>query len=106
MIDELKKYVIENNLCNKAIESFWVAFNNWKKDHPDSYAKTFANIPLDALDVFIHSIGLRSSEWPDCGYNHVTINVKAHCDNHALVDYVVWFSLSDDVDDDDFLEIM
>lgn len=105
MINELKAYIEQNNLHDKAIEYFWAAFNNWKHDHSEDFEKKFKDIPIDSINVFVHSIGLRSSEWPDCDYNHVTINVKVHYDNHAFVDYIVWFSLSDDVDDDDFLEI-
>ena len=106
MIEELKKYVIENDLCNKAIEGFWIAFNNWKMNHPDSYAETFCNIPIDTLNVFVHSIGLRSSEWPDCDYNHVTVSIKVHHNGQGFANYVAWFSLNDGVDDDDFLEII
>ena len=106
MIEQLKTYVEENNLLDKALERFWIAFNNWKSDYPESYSEKFSNIPLNAMNVFVHSIGIKSSQWPECNFNHVTVNVKAYYENHALADYVAWFSLSDDVDDDDFLEIM
>ena len=110
MIEQLKAYVEEKQLHKKALECFWIAFNNWKSDYPKSYSEKFSNIPLEALEVFVHSIGLRSSEWPRCDYNHVTVTVLVHYrddegDDHALADYVAWFSLSADVDDDDFLDI-
>jgi len=105
MIEQLVKYVTENDLHYKAIEDFWVAFNNWKNSHPEEYRETFAGIPLNELKIFVHSIGLRSSEWPDCDYNHVVITVLIHHDNKQLGSYSALYSLSNDVDDDDFLEI-
>ena len=105
MIKQLKAFVEENNLHNKALECFWVAFNNWKNDYPESYHKAFNGVPIESLEVFVHSIGLRSSEWPECDFNHVTVTILIHNHGRSLGNYVVWFSLSDDVDDDDFLEI-
>ena len=105
MIEQLKIYVEENNLLDKALECFWVAFNNWKTDSPESYSEKFNNIPMDELNIFVHSIGLRSSEWPECNYNHVTVTILIHYGERQFGSYVAWFSLSEDVDDDDFLEI-
>ena len=105
MIEQLKKYVEENDLQNKAIESFWVAFNNWKVDCPEEYADSFMDIPENKLDIFVHSIGLRSSEWPECDYNHVAITVLIDYNGQSLGSYRAFFSLSEDVDDDDILDI-
>lgn len=105
MIDQLKSYVEQNNLHIITIENFWVAFNNWKTNNPEEYAKKFFEISPSELNVFVHSIGLRSSEWPECDFNHVTITVLIHYGERRLGNYVAWFSLRDDVDDDDFLEI-
>jgi len=105
MIEQLKRYVEENDLINKAIDGFWSAFRNWENDNPEDYAGVFDNISIEELNVFIHSIGLRSSEWPKCDYNHVTVTILIHYDGRQLGNYVAWFSLGDDVDDDDFLEI-
>ena len=104
MIDQLKAYVVANNLPDKALEYFWIAFNNWKHDHPESYLK-ISHIPIEALSIFVHSIGLRSSQWPECDFNHVTVTILIHYGEQQLGNYVAWFSLSEDVDDDDFLEI-
>ena len=105
MIEQLKAYVEQNNLHGKAIERFGIAFNNWKNDYPESYGKSFGHISIEDANVFVHSIGLRASEWPECRFNHVTVTVLIHYGECSLGNYVAWFSLSDDVDDDDFLEI-
>jgi len=105
MIEKLKKYVLENNLHNKATEYFWRAFNNWKEEESEKYLETFKDIPMDDLKVSIHCIGLRSSQWPDCDYNHVTVSMYIYHKNDQLGNYVVWYPLSDDIDGDDFLEI-
>ena len=106
MIEQLKAYVEENDLCSKALNCFWIAFDNWKKDDPETYAEKFHSVPIEAMDVFVHAIGLRSSQWPECSYSHVTITIKIHHNDRAFGNYACWFSLSNDVDDDDFLEIM
>ena len=105
MIEQLKCYIKENNLHNKAIESFWVAFKNWKNDNPIDYAHVFNNVQIEELNVFIHSVGLRSSEWPECDYNHVTVSILIHYEGRQLGNYIAWYSLNSDVNNDDFLEI-
>ena len=105
MIEELKKYVSENNLQNRAIDGFWINFNNWKHLNPMDYAEKFSNITPEDLDVFVHSIGLRSSEWPICNYNHVTINVLIHHEDRYMGRYIFFSSLDSDVDDDDLFEM-
>ena len=111
MIEQLQAYVQENKLHEKAIEDFWFAFNNWKKDFPKSYKKAFKDFSIDDCDIFVHSIGLRSSQWPDCNFNHVTVGILIHhesCNGHVreVGNYRVFYSLSDDVDDDDMFEIL
>jgi hypothetical protein len=105
MIENLKEYIIKNGLETKAIGNFWTAFKNWKYDNPDEYLKKFSNINPEDLHVFIHSVGLRASEWPECNYFHVTINVKIFHEGRELGNYSNWFSLSTNVENDDFLEI-
>jgi Zn/Cd-binding protein ZinT len=105
LIEQLKKYVEENDLHNKAIDNFWITFDNWKKDYPENYAKLFDNISIDDLNVFVHSIGLRSSQWPECDYNHVIISILVYYNDRSLGGYRYFFSLSDNVDDDDIWEI-
>jgi len=110
MVEQLKAYVAENNLHEKAIEYFWRAFNNWRKDFPKSYKKTFKDFSIDDCNIFVHSIGLRSSQWPSCDYSHATVSLLIHHEkdnNHVseIGNYRAFFSLSDDVDDDDILDI-
>ena len=104
MIKKLKKYIIKNNLHKKAIEDFWIAFNNWKNNHPEDYKISFNNISHEELDVFIHAIGLKSSQWPECDYSHVTITIFIHYKDIQLGCYTDLFSLGT-ADGDDFLEI-
>ena len=103
--EQLKKYVKENKLHDKAIDCFWIAFNNWKKDCPKKFVESFDGVPLDNLNVFVHSIGLRSAQWPECDFNHVHIGILIHYGDRQLGNYRCFFSLGDDVDDDDILEI-
>ena len=105
MVEQLKKYITENRLHDKTVENFWKAFNNWKNEYSKDFTEKFSNIPLDELNVFVHSIGLRSSQWPECDYNHVVVTVLIHYDGRSFGSYRCFFSLCDDVDDDDILEI-
>ena len=105
MVEQLKKYIIENDLQNKSIVNFWVAFNDWKKDYPQEYTNIFDNISINDLNIFVHSIGIRSSEWPECDFSHITVTILIQHNGRLLGNYVNWISLSDDVYDDDFLEI-
>ena len=105
MIKELKKYIEENNLIGKAKESFWIAFDNWKKSDSIRYSKKFHGINEENLELYIHCVGIRAAEWPTCDYNHVTISIRILYEKQELGAYVVWFSLSDESLDDDFLEI-
>ena len=101
MVEQLVRHVKGNDLHKKAIKRFWILFDNWKNANPEKYSK----IPIGELNVFVHSIGLRSYQWPKCDFNHVTITILIHYGECQLGNYVAWFSLSDNVDDDDFLEI-
>jgi len=105
MVEQLINYITENSLHERALKGFWVAFNNWKNNHQEEYNESFAHIPLDDLHVFVHSIGLRASEWPDCDYRHITVSVIIHYNGEHKGNYTAWFALSDDISDDDFLEI-
>ena len=57
MIEELKKYVIENNLINKAKECFWRAFHNWKQENPERYAEKFQDIDEKNLELYVQCVG-------------------------------------------------
>ena len=105
MIEQLKLYILENDLHNRAIKGFWVAFNNWKTNCPDEYEVRFSDILTDKLNVFIHAIGLKSSQWPECDNSHIIITVLIHYEERQLGWYTGYYSLSEDVDDDDFFEV-
>ncbi len=105
MIEELKKYVHENKLHEKAIEDFWIAFNNWEREYPKEYAKKFKKIPIETLNVFVQTVGLRASQWPECEYSHATVTVWVEHKEKYLGKYTVWYSLDDSQYDDDFWEI-
>lgn len=105
MIKELKEYIKENNLISKAKESFWIAFSNWKKSDPIGYSKKFHGKNEACLELYIQCVGLRSADWPNCEYNHVTISIRILHNEEEVGTYIVWFSLSDESLDDDFLEI-
>jgi len=109
MVEQLKKYVIDNDLINKAKEYFWIAFNNWKQENPKRYAKKFKNIDKKDLKLYAQSVGLRVAAWPECDYNHVTISIRILHDSYTsgeLGTYIFWFPLNGkEEDSEDFLEI-
>lgn len=105
MIQDLIRYIRENHLDEKAIKDFWTAFNNWRQEFPKDYSKKFKKITPEDLNVFVHTIGLRSSQWPECNYSHVTISILIYNQNTQCGKYTVWYSLGEPIDDDDFLEI-
>jgi len=105
MIEQLKKYVEENMLISEAIEGFWIAFDNWKKDDPHGYDKIFGSILVDNLNILVQSVRLQLSPWPKCDYNHIVITLLIEYNNCQLGNYRYCSSLSFDVYDDDILEI-
>lgn len=110
MIEQLKDYVNNNNLINKAEDCFWQAFNTWKKDAPAKYAEKFKNIADKELVLYVQCVGLRAAAWPDCDFNHVTVSIRVLHNSHKgceLGNYCIWFPLSGKEEDfDDFLEIL
>ena len=75
MVEQLKEFVLSKELQNKAVEKFWVAFDNWKKKHPKKYMKEFVDNPILDSDIFIQEIGLRSYDWPECNSNLVRVTL-------------------------------
>ena len=104
MIEQLKEFVEKNDMINKTIVDFWTAFECWKTEYPEEYAKDFVNIPENEIDIIIETIGLRSS-WPDCNYSHATVKASVGYNDRTLGYYTRWFPLGDDITGDDFLEI-
>lgn len=105
MIEQLKKIVLEKDLINKSKEYFWGAFNNWRQDQPKKYAERFKDINDEDINLFVHSIGLKSSEWPNCDYNHITVTLYILSDmdlrkSETLGYYDTFFLLDGEIDDD------
>jgi len=77
MVEQLKEFISNNNLHSKAIDRFWAMIKLWQKDHPEEYAKSFRNTPVEGLDIFIHEIGMRVYDWPNCNSNLVRVTIYA-----------------------------
>jgi len=105
MVEQLKEHVEKNDLMEKTIEGFWVAFHNYRNECRAEDVERLASISASDLAFVINDVGLRASEWPECTYSHVTIKITVEHEGKRLAYYTCWFPLGDDVSGDDFLEI-
>lgn len=57
--NELKKWVIENDIRQKTIESFWQCFENYMVENSDEYYKYFGTFDRDSLVIWMDKVALK-----------------------------------------------
>jgi len=107
--NELKKWVIENSIRQRIIESFWVCFENYKVECPDECAEYFGLFDKDSLTLWMDNIVLKIMNWDtfdeDYNENHefVEAYLKLEYKNQYIGYYSPLFNFSGESFDDYFV---
>lgn len=99
-IQMIKDFVLTHNLEERSITGFWNYFNNYQKECSEEFQKEFPDYDANHVEVFIDTVSLRITNWPDDGYNHLIIVVRMHYKDQYAGMYEMIFNLSGDVEDD------
>jgi hypothetical protein len=99
-VQEIKDFVEEYNLKDRSYSGFWNYFNNYKKECNDEFKKEFPEYDPNKIELFVDSVSLRITNWPDDGYNHVVITLRVHYKEAYAAMYQMIFNLSGEVEDD------
>lgn len=99
LIKNIKKY----NLEMKSIEAFWFAFNNYKEEDKEEFQNEFPNYNRAALKIEVRTISFKLGNWPYCDYNHIVVDLNVNYEGNDKGDYLVYFSLDGEIEDDFFL---
>ncbi|MCR8980879.1 hypothetical protein [Brevibacillus laterosporus] len=99
-IKALKEWVLTNNLEDRAIKGFWNTFRNYKEENFDAFEKDFKNYESKHISLFVDTVSLTITNWPDEDYNHVVISVRFQYKGKASGIYKMVFKLTGEVEDD------
>jgi len=95
-IQGIKEFVFQYNLEERTISGFWNYFNNYQREYMNEFHNEFPDYSSNEVQLYIDSISLRITNWPDDGYNHVVVALRMH---YTGV-YKMTFSLNGEVEDD------
>ncbi|MBS5935187.1 MAG: hypothetical protein KIC94_20230 [Clostridiales bacterium] len=99
LVEIIKKYDIEK----RSIESFWDVFGYYMQEEQEEFQYEFPNYNKDKLKVEIKKISYKLGNWPYCDYNHIVVELKVFFDSKNMGNYIVYFSLDGEIEDDYFL---
>lgn len=102
-ISKLKEWMLTNDIEKKAIEGFWINFNNYRIDSEQEFKKYFGNFDNEKLLISIQSISLKLENWPECNYNHVVVSIQIIYNNSHIGSYDAYFDFNSRIDDDYFV---
>ena len=106
MFKDLSNFINQNKLIEQAFEDFNFAFNKWKMDSPEHYNNVFGNKTIECMNVFVHEVSIRFSEWPECDIQHVVITIIIHDANFYIGEYNWFYPISENATPDDFFQIL
>ncbi|MCT8975292.1 hypothetical protein N4T77_01640 [Clostridium sp. CX1] len=107
--NELKKWVIENNIKQRTIESFWRCFEKYKVESPDEYDEYFGLFDKGSLTIWTDKIALKIMNWDtfyeEYNENHEFIEayLKLEYKNKYIGYYSLLFNFSGETFDDYFV---
>jgi hypothetical protein len=102
-IDEIKEWVSEYQVVERAVKGFWKNVENYSVDEPGEFAETFGEFDKEQLTVGISKISLNLGNWPECSYNTVSTRIPIVYKEKTLGHYELYFTLSGEVEDDCFV---
>ncbi|MBB6021434.1 hypothetical protein HNR77_002529 [Paenibacillus sp. JGP012] len=101
-IDELKKWIVEQEVEKRTLEGFWLNLDNYQREDSDEFNHFFKNFSEDKLDVKITQIALMLGDYPECNHNHVISYVPIIYNGTRIGLYRLLFTLDGKIDDDYF----
>ncbi|AZN41866.1 hypothetical protein [Paenibacillus albus] len=99
-IQGLKAFVLDNDLEQRSISRFWNYFNNWKREYVEEFEGTFPNFNPQNVEVFIDTVSLRITNWPEEGYNHVILTLRIHYEGFYSGIYQMVYNIDGSAEDD------
>ncbi|MFM1655772.1 hypothetical protein ACI7RC_27280 [Brevibacillus sp. B_LB10_24] len=103
-IKGLKEWVLKNNLEERSIKGFWNAFQTYREECSDAFEKDFPDFDRKHVTIFVDTVSLTITNWPDEDYNHVVVSIRIQYKGKAAAMYKMVFSLTGEVEDD-YLDI-
>ncbi|EFM12542.1 conserved hypothetical protein [Paenibacillus curdlanolyticus YK9] len=99
-VQEIKDFVLEYNLEERTISGFWNYFNNYQTECEGEFLCDFPDYSSDEVELYIDSIALRITNWPDDGYNHVVVALRMHYKEQYAGIYKMTYTLNGEIEDD------
>ncbi|MFC3791557.1 hypothetical protein ACFOQM_22760 [Paenibacillus sp. GCM10012307] len=99
-IKGIKEFVAKYSLEERSFKGFWDYFNMYQKEHKDDFEKDFNGFNSKEIELFIDTVSLRITNWPEEGYNHIVISVRVHYKGKYMCYYTIVFALNGEVEDD------
>ncbi|NUU74359.1 hypothetical protein [Paenibacillus xylanilyticus] len=99
-IQGIKDFVQLYSLEERSYVGFWKYFNNYKKECSQEFNEEFPDYNENDVELFMDSVSLRITNWPDDGYNHVVTTIRMHYKDSYAALYQMIFNLSGEVEDD------
>ncbi|QGQ93780.1 hypothetical protein EHS13_02100 [Paenibacillus psychroresistens] len=66
MINELRKWSLENEIEKKSIDGFWYCFNNYKNDDPQECREVFGeDFDESQLNIQLKNVALFIDRWDE-----------------------------------------
>lgn len=104
-VAELKKWVINNNIEERTISSFYKMLENYRTDFLEEYNQVFENVNVNELITKVEIISLNLKNWPECNEVSITSSLYFYSNDKNIGKYELVFSTDGEMIDDfvDFL---
>ncbi|MFD2115635.1 hypothetical protein ACFSTH_11635 [Paenibacillus yanchengensis] len=99
-VEAMKDFVFKHNLEERSFNAFWNYLSNYQKDNLDDFEKDFYEFNKNEIELFIDTVSLRITNWPEEGYNHVVISVRIHYKTLYRGHYTIVYSMDGEIEDD------
>jgi len=99
-IQSTKNFVLTHHLEERSFSGFWNYFKNYQEECSEEFQKEFPEYNDSHVELFIDSVSLRITNWPEDGYNHMVVEVRIHYKNKYAGMYGITYSLTGEVEDD------
>lgn len=101
MLEQFKELIKRYNLVEKAKDSFWINFNNYREEEKDEFKENFGDYKEEKLNVWLHSISYNI--WPESDYEYIVVRMKMEYDNKTVGEFKACYSMSGEYEDDYFI---
>lgn len=106
--EELKKWIIEHDIEQKAYKGFWMNLENYKIEEPNEFMCYFSAYIGEEdrgdFEVEIKSVSINySNSYPNCDYNHVIVTIPIRYKGKEVGYYQLLLNFDGTPDDDFFV---